>query len=69
MKIFQLLENIQQDIIELKAICDYEEHGLNQEQSMNQLKGVTKNLEDHLEDLVNDILRLMHKSIFLQKCP
>lgn len=55
MKSFQSIQNVQQDIIELKAISNYEEGGLDKEQLANQLKGVTKNLEDHLEDLIKDI--------------
>lgn len=55
MKNFQLIQNLQEDIGELKSIANYKHHGLNQEQSMLHVQGITKNLEDHLEDLIKAI--------------
>ncbi len=57
MKNIQPIQDIQQDVIDLKAIFNYKKYGLKSEQSIKQLKGIISNLEEHLNNLIINIYK------------
>jgi len=55
MKNCVLIQNIQQNLIDLKAISINQDSDLYKEQFSNQLNIIIKNLEDNLQYLIKDI--------------
>ncbi len=47
-----LAEALEQDIRDLEGVFEYEKYGLSKEEAKVQVKGIIKNLKDHIEDLV-----------------
>lgn len=53
MKNFDLYEILQHDIEDIKGLINYQEYGLSYNEMKTQSKGILKNLEDHIEELIN----------------
>lgn len=50
----ELAELLQQDLNDLKGVFNYENYGLTIEQAKLQARGIMKNLEEHIEELIRE---------------
>lgn len=52
MSMFKLLELLQQDIIEIKRLVNYDKYGLTLKQMKKLAKEIIRDLENHLEEYI-----------------
>lgn len=49
---FELLDLIQQDIIDIKSLVEYDKYGLTKSKMKKQARGIILNLQEHLEEFI-----------------
>lgn len=50
----ELLDLLQQDIIDIKGLINYDKYGMSKENMKKQARGIIKNLAEHLEEFVKN---------------